>query len=122
MALAALTASLLGQGRLRPPPGLPCTRDGLTSFTGVVTAYRRGPAELRLTVKTDDGTAEKFTWRWKKGEDAERWMLFAGERFTSARWREIEKAPGVLKPGARVTVWVCQGGAQPVLDWQAPRQ
>jgi len=117
-----LGMTLFGQARLRPPSTLPCSRDHLTSFTGVVSNYSRGPDQLRLTVKTDESTTEKFTLRYKRGQDVAQWFLFARERFEANHWAEIEKAPGQLKPGARATVWVCEGGAQPVVDWEAPRR
>lgn len=118
----ALAASLLEQGRLKPAEPLACSRDQLTSFTGRVTFYRRTPVELRLTLATDEATVEKFKLRFKRGDDAARWFLFAASKFEPQHWSEIERAPGQLKAGARATVWVCEGGAQPVIDWEAPRR
>ncbi len=117
-----LAAALYGQGRLAPPAAPGCSRDHLTSFTGVVSSYSRTPTQLRLTVKTDDDTVEKFVLKYRPGEDAARWFLFGRERFEPRHWREIERAPGRLKAGARATVWVCDDGAQPVVDWEPPRR
>lgn len=123
LALSALLAiSAFGQGRLAAPAAPACSRDHLTSFTGVVSGYRRTPTELRLTVKTDEATTEKIVLKYQRDEDVARWFLFGRERFEEKHWREIERAPGRLKAGARATVWVCDDGSQPVVDWEPPRR
>ena len=99
-----LAAAAFGQGRLAPPAAPGCSRDHLTSFTGVVSDYSRSATRLRFTMHTDESTVEKFALKYKQGEDVARWFLYGRERFESKHWQEIERAPGRLKAGARATV------------------
>jgi hypothetical protein len=108
---------VFGQGRLRPPELLACPADHLTSFTGVVTAYSRGAELLRLMLTTDEGTTEEFTLRYRAGQDPARWFLYGGGPFKAARWKDIERSPGHLRVRTRATVWICDDGTQPILDW-----
>lgn len=119
---AILAAALCGQGRLAPPASPGCSRDHLTAYTGVVSSYSRGATALRLTIRTDESTVEKVVLQYRRGEDVARWFLYGRERFERRHWQEIERAPGRLKAGARATVWVCDNGSQPVVDWEPPRR
>jgi hypothetical protein len=102
-------------GRYRPPEGIPCSRDQLTSFTGKVTAYSRNSQRIRLTVYTDWDTSESFVLR------APFRMRFKGEPFREEHWNKIEEKEGRLRPGVRATVWACETGER-VLDWETPAE
>lgn len=103
--------------RLRPPASLQCARDHLTSLQGRILAYQRGKKSLSLRVRTDEQTTEKFTLQWKASEQAEKWFLLRGEEFKVADWKHIESAPGKLRNGMRLIVWVCDDGSKPIFDW-----
>lgn len=118
--LVSLAAAQRG-GRLLPPDNLPCTRDQLTSFTGKVLSYSRDSTRVALSVRTDEDTTEKFTVRYEKKDDPARWFLLWREPFKPSDWAAIEAAAGRLRSGMRATVWVCEGGANPIVDWQPPR-
>jgi hypothetical protein len=120
--MAIALAILAGQpgGRLRPPDSIECSRDKLTSFTGVVRQWSRAPKRIRLRVDTDEETRERFELLIKKGEDITRRFLIRGGKFGQESWKEIEAAPGKLRPGVRATVWVCEGGSNPVVDFHPP--
>ena len=118
--VAALAAPQRG-GRLRPPEKIPCVREKLTSFTGKVQSYSRDEAHLALTVRTDEDTTEKLTLRYEKKDDPARWFLLWSEAFQPSDWAAIEAARGRLRAGMRATAWVCEGGGNPIIDWQPPR-
>jgi hypothetical protein len=125
--IALLLSSAFAQGRrapqpaaqrIAPPAALKCSRDHLTSFTGRILAYRRTPARLFLRVRTDEATTESFTIKLSKDEKAETYFLLRGEAFTQNDWQAIESSTGRLKQGMRATVWVCDDGSKPVIDWR----
>jgi len=103
------------RGRYRPPEGIPCSRDQLTSFTGKVTAYSRSSQRIRLTIYTDWDTSESFVLRTPFR------LLFKGQPFREADWKKIEEKEGRLRPGVRATVWACETGER-VLDWETPAE
>lgn len=107
-------------GRLRPPRTIECPRDKLTSFTGRVASYSRTDERINIVIHTDSETTEKFTLRYSKGADPAQWFLMKAEPFKPDDWKVIESAKGRLRPGIRATIWVCEGGANPVVDWQTP--
>ena len=90
-----LTPLLAGQGRLRPPEGVGCDRNELTSYTGVVTKFTRSETHVTLTIRTDEATTEQVKVPKEK----------IGKR--------------ELRRGDRVTAWVCKSGAV-TLVWAAP--
>jgi hypothetical protein len=104
--------------RPRPSPSLKCSRDHLTVFQGRILEYKRSPQEITLRVRTDEETTESFSLKWAASEKAETWFLLRGEGFKEADWKRIESAPGKLHDGTRISVWVCDDGSKPVLDWQ----
>jgi hypothetical protein len=71
-------------------------------------------------MNTDADTREQFTIRFEKGTVQEKWFLLEGEVFRPADWVKVEKSPGVLRPGIQATVWICEGGANPIVDWRLP--
>lgn len=120
---AAEQAPGQGERRLMPPPRLTCPRDNTTSFTGRVTAYRRGAGRVFVRVRTDEETTEEFTLRLGRNADPRRIFLLRGETFTRRDWRRIETRAGRLRPGTRATVWACYVGDEPrpeLIDWQPP--
>ena len=104
--------------RLRPPAGLKCSRDHLTSFQGRILAYKHGKKNLSLRVRTDEKTTETFTLKWEAPDKAEKWFLLRGEEFKAEDWKLIESTPGKLIVGTRIIVWVCDDGSKPVFDWR----
>src|SRR5262245_37664871 len=104
--------------RLRPPAVLQCSRDHLTSFQGRILDYKRGEQDMTIRVRTDEQTTESFTLKWANSEKAETSFLMEGERFKPEDWKRIESAPGKLRDGMRIIVWVCDDGSKPVFDWR----
>ena len=116
---SAAAAAAQGGGRIRPPEGLRCDPDRLTSFTGRVTNYRRGTSTLSLRVQTDEGTVGRITIYLDPRVGAAKHFLIEGEPFKPADWKRIERAPRRLRAGMRATVWVCgENSVQPVVDWR----
>jgi acyl-homoserine-lactone acylase len=109
-----------GGQRLRPPSSLKCSRDHLTSFTGRVLAYGRMDDHVFIRVRTDEETTENFKIPLEKPDDAKKWFLMRGEEFKESDWEKIESSKGKLKPQMRATVWVCDDGSNPVIDWRPP--
>lgn len=108
------------RGRLRPPETVQCDRNKLTAFSGTVTQWSRNDSGARLNMNTDADTRETFNVRFEKGTPSERWFLLGGQLFRSEDWTKVESSPGRLRPGIQATVWVCQGGTNPVIDWRLP--
>ncbi len=103
-------------GRLMPPATLACERNDLTSYTGIVTEYRRTESMTRVVIRTDADTTETVEVQHDAAASA---YLINGKPFTTDDWRRIESAAGVLKPGTRITAWVCLDGVtEAVLDWR----
>ena len=104
--------------RLMPPESVKCDPNHLTSFTGKILSYRRKPGRVSLRVRTDEETTESFTLRFRKSEDAARWFLLKGEPFKRTDWALIERRRYQLRPRMRATVWVCDDGSNPTIDWR----
>lgn len=108
--------------RLAPPPTITCDRNHLTSWTGVITGYRRESDRTWLEISTDENTVERTTLGHDGRADASRRYLMRGEPFKAQDWAVIEQSAGVLKKGMRATVWICEDGVTPpIVDWQPPR-
>jgi hypothetical protein len=120
--LLAVLAPQARQGRLRPPDTITCDRNKLTSFSGAVTQWSRDGSGARLAMNTDAGTRETFSIRFEKDAAPEKWFLLGGEIFSAKDWSKVEAAAGRVKPGIEATVWVCEGSANPVVDWRLPPQ
>ena len=106
-------------GRIRPPEGLKCDPNRLTSFTGRVTSYRRNASSVSLRMRTDEATNERFTLRTGTREGAAKHFLIEGEPFKAADWKRIERGPGRLRARMRATVWACEDNSTPpVVDWR----
>ena len=107
-----------GQGRLAPSKGVKCDPNHLTSFTGRILDYRRTPEKLSLRMHTDEETTESFTLRFRKTQSPATWFLINGEPFKASDWRLIERSRYHLRPRMRATVWVCDDGSKPIVDWR----
>lgn len=117
--VAALVVSSSARAqRLMPPEGVRCDPNHLTSFTGKILSYRRRPGRVSLTVRTDEETTESFTLRFRKNADAARRFLIMGEPFKQSDWARIERRRYQLRPRMRATVWVCDDGSNPIVDWR----
>ncbi len=120
--LAAGEQDGAGQGRLRPPAGLSCDRNDMTSFTGRITAYSRTARRIFIRVRTDEQTTEQFTIWLRRGEDASKKFLLRGEAFQPRDWRKIERSRGLLKQGMRATIWACRDERDDfraeIIDWR----
>jgi len=110
-------------GRLAPSPSVTCDRNQLTSWTGVVSGYRRDSDSTWLRISTDEDTVEETTLDHPDQPDASAHFKLWGEPFQETDWPVIEETPGVLHPGMRATAWICEDGkTPPVIDWQPPPQ
>ncbi len=107
--------------RIRPPESLKCPRDHLTSFTGTVLSYSRSSARTEIRMRTDENTTERFVLHHPKSKDPSKFFLLRAVPFKQGDWSAIESATGRLLPNMRATVWVCDDGSNPIIDWQPPR-
>jgi hypothetical protein len=117
-AVLAVSSAARAQGRLMPPESVKCDPNHLTSFTGKILSYSRKPGRVSLSMRTDEATTESFTLRFRKHEDAARWFLMRGEPFGRTDWAVIERRRYQLRPRMRATVWVCDDGSNPTIDWR----
>lgn len=109
-------------GRLRPSPALACDRNNLTSYSGVVSGYRRDKDSTWIQISTDEDTVEAVTVPHDGQSDASAHYWLWGVPFTAADTAQIEKSSGVLIDGMRAVAWVCDDGkTPPVIDWQPKR-
>lgn len=109
--------------RLAPPSEAGCNRNQLTSWFGVVSGYRREAEQTWLEISTDYDTVEQVTIAPAGPTGFLTHYLLWGEPFTENDWAVIETSPGVLNPGMRAIVWVCDDGiTAPLVDWQPPRE
>ena len=115
LALAApgLVQARPAGGRVMAPAQAQCPNDDLTSYFGKVIGYKRDRAGVWLRIATDYDTVEEVS----APADTRRFQ-YQGKPFTAKDWPRIERKPGVILAGTRVTVWVCGDGRHPVLlDW-----
>lgn len=116
--LAMSTTTARAQGRIRPPDSITCDHNHLTSFTGKILSYSRAPGRVSLRMRTDEATNESFMLRFPKREDASKYFLLHGESFKQSDWALIERSRSRLRPRMRATVWVCDDGSTPIVDWR----
>ena len=107
--------------KLRWPDGVKCPRNHLTSFTGTILSYSRALGHTEIRMRTDEHTTEKFVLQHPKSEDPSLWFLLRGMPFKGPDWAAIESEKGRLRPNMRATVWVCDDGSNPIVDWR-PQQ
>jgi len=69
-------------------------------------------------MRTDEATTESFTLRFRKTQEASRSFLMNGEGFKTGDWKLIERSRYRLRPRMRATVWVCDDGSTPIVDWR----
>lgn len=110
----------VGARRLRPPDSVQCPRDRLTSFTGSVLSFHRSAGRVVITVRTDEDTSENFVLSHPTSEDPAKWFLMRGKPFERSDWEQIESAENRLRPKMRATIWVCDDGTSPIVDWLPP--
>ena len=103
--------------RIRPPDKITCSRDHLTSYTGKVLSMKRQTGSTRIRMRTDEETSEQFTLRHATDNPSEYFLVW-GERFRESDWKRIETGKNQLRPDLRATVWVCDNGGNPMVDWQ----
>jgi hypothetical protein len=126
--LLLLAVSVLAQAqpggppRERPSKYVTCSRDHLTNYSGLVTAYRRERGRTMLTIRTDWETTEQVELKHPDTDDPGRWFLLQGRPFTPDDWKEIEIERGRLKPKIRASAWVCDDGSNPIVDWMRPSE
>lgn len=114
----SLASTARAQRRIMPPESIRCDPNHLTSFTGRILSYQRRPGRVFLRMRTDEATTESFTLRFRRTEDAARWFLLMGETFKQSDWSLIERSRYRLRPNMRATVWVCDDGTTPIVDWR----
>lgn len=95
-----------------PPAALAC-KEGVTSYSGPVTHYRRlrGKTVLIIAGKT-------VTLHHRGSDDPSRFFLVDGTPFRENDWNRVETRKGELLPGLTATVWICAGG-DTVVDWKS---
>ena len=106
-----------GAQRIRPPEKITCSRNQLTSYTGRVLSMKRQKGSTRIRMRTDEETSEQFTLRHASDNPSEFFLMW-GERFSESDWKRIETGRNQLRPDLRATVWICDDGGNPVVDWQ----
>jgi hypothetical protein len=104
------------QGRVRPPGVPECAPERLTAYIGVVTRFSREPDRTIVEIRTDWDTTEQVVIA-HQGDGPERWFLLRAKPFGPDGWKAIESAPGQLRQGIRASAWICQGGTNPIVDW-----
>ena len=119
---STVAAAAVPLQRLRPPEKIRCSRDHLTSFSGAVLTFKRNNNETFLRIRTDEDTTETFTLKHLGKESAAEWFLLRGKAFESSDWKLIEIRRNKLHPRMRATVWACDDGSTPVVDWQPPSE
>jgi hypothetical protein len=107
--------------RQRAPESFSCDRNNLTSYTGVVTTYRRQTGSTSLTIRTDYDTTEAVSLKHPGTDDPSRFFRMQGEPFAAADWTRIETRKGVLRDGTRASAWVCADG-RVMVDWGVPSE
>jgi len=118
---AEITPAPVARGRMMPPALIRCERNDLTSFTGVVTSYKRARGKMTVVISTDDGTVETFTFKGSKRAQLEPLFLVESAKFSAADWPRIERREGILRAGVRAVVWVCSAPSKRTwIDWQPP--
>lgn len=104
------------QGRVRPPGVLECAPERLTAYIGVVTRFSRERDRTILEIRTDWDTTEQVAIA-HEADGPERWFLLRAKPFGPDGWKTIESAPGQLRQGIRASAWICEGGKNPIVDW-----
>jgi hypothetical protein len=119
-ALAVDTASQrtsgTAQGRVRPPGALECAPERLTAYIGMVTRFSRERDRTIVEIRTDWDTTEQVVIA-HQGDGPEQWFLLRAKPFGPDGWKAIESAPGRLRQGIRASAWICEGGKNPIVDW-----
>lgn len=95
-----------------PPAAVPC-RNGVQSYSGPVTHYRRLRGKTVLVI---DG--KTVTLHHRSSDDPSRFFLIDGTPFRENDWNRVEKRSGELLPGLTATVWMCANG-DTVVDWKS---
>ena len=108
--------------RQRPIEGFACSRDNLTTYTGVVIEYRRASGETTLRIRTDWDTMERVSLKHPGTDDPSAFFHMEGRPFNAdSDWKKIEQSKGVLLAGTRAAAWVCSDG-KTMVDWGAPKE
>ena len=107
--------------RIRPPDSIRCPRNNLTSFSGTILLYSRNTGRTEIQMRTDENTTERFVLRHPGSQDPSKWFLLRAGAFKEKDWRVIESAQGRLHANMRASVWVCDDGSNPIVDWQPPQ-
>ncbi len=104
--------------RLAPPPGLPCSRDQLTSFSGKIIRYTRKPKQIFLRMRTDEATTEQFQIQISHGKNYLNLFLLNGQEISKTELEQIEKKLLKKSNTVSVTVWECRNSAHRIIDWR----
>ena len=108
-------------GEPTPPSSVTCPRDHLTVFRGRVVQWSRTSGQSTMTIASDAGTTEIVVLKHPGTDDGSQYFLIDSQPFKPADWNRIEQKPGAFRPGVRASVWACDDGRQPIIDWQTPR-
>jgi hypothetical protein len=119
VALQAIGSALRPAQRHGVPGFVECPRDHVTLYNGKVLSMVRSPRRTVIRIRTDFDTTEQVQIRYAKEEELNKWFRLDGEPFKTADWSRIESKKGHLKKGVRANIWVCDDGANPLVDWQS---
>ena len=73
-----------------------------------------------MTIASDADTTEIIVLKHPGTDDGSQFFLLESRPFKPDHWMRIEQKPGAVRRGTRVTVWACDDGRQPIIDWQPP--
>jgi hypothetical protein len=105
--------------RVAPPLTLECDRNSLTSYSGVVTEYRRTEKSISITISTEWDTVEEVTVEYSAERSSNSYFLLNGQQFSTGDWKKVESEPGIPIAGLRVFAWICLDlQTPPVIDWR----
>ena len=68
-------------------------------------------------MQTDEETSEQFTLCDATDNPSE-YFFVVGKSFSGSNWTQIETGKNQLRPDLPSTVWVCENGGHPIVDWQ----
>ena len=109
-------------GRPTPPPAVTCAPDHLTVFRGRPVQWSRAVGQSTMTIASDSGTTEIVVLKHPDTDDGSQYFLLDTKPFKPTDWTRIEEKPGTLRRDLRVSVWACDDGRQPMIDWQVPEK
>lgn len=107
--------------RHAPPEASLCERNQLTSYSGVLSAYRVGPPGLQVEIATGWGSVETVVLPLADPVQPEAAFLLHSKPFGISDWSAIESKPGnrTPRPEIGLIAWVClDNETATLIDWR----